>query len=142
MMWKKVFARMQVGFISTVLAVMLIEICIAQNGGSTVTERFASHFAAKDAAVLTQLLLVGGIGVFGRIRGIRSGALELSPAGNHVFCDHGGGVGSRAADLLDAHAEGGHTVQQPRLDGHLRDHVGDSVRGIPQADTRSEPEDS
>lgn len=62
MMWKKVFARMQVGFISTVLAVMLIQICIAQNGGSTVTERFASHFAAKDAAVLTQLLLVGGIG--------------------------------------------------------------------------------
>ena len=61
-MWKKAFARIPTGFASTVLAAALIQICIAQNGGLTVTARFASHFAAKDAAVLTQLLLVGGIG--------------------------------------------------------------------------------
>ena len=61
-MWKKALARIPLGFASTVLAAALIQICIIQGGGSTVTERFASHFAAKDAAVLTQLLLVGGIG--------------------------------------------------------------------------------
>ena len=150
MMWKKVFARMQVGFISTVLAVMLIQICIAQNGGSTVTERFASHFAAKDAAVLTQLLLVGGIGAafsgasvvydLERWSFLRQGIVYFvitaavwvpvllicwtpMPKEGILFSSLGPGL-------------------QPRLDGHLRDHVGDSVRGIPQADTRSEPEDS
>lgn len=61
-MWKKALARIPLGFASTVLAAALIQICIIQGGGSMVTERFASHFAAKDAAVLTQLLLVGGIG--------------------------------------------------------------------------------
>ena len=61
-MWKKAFARIPLGFASTVLAAALIQICIAQNGGSTVTARFASHFAAREAAVLTQLLLAGGIG--------------------------------------------------------------------------------
>ena len=60
-MWKKALARIPLGFASTVLAAALIQICIIQGGGSTVTERFASHFIAKDAAVLTQLLLVGGI---------------------------------------------------------------------------------
>ena len=61
-MWKKAFARIPLGFASTVFVVALIQICIAQNGGSTVTERFASFFAVKDAAVLTQLLLAGAIG--------------------------------------------------------------------------------
>ena len=61
-MWKKALARIPLGFASTVLAAALIQICIIQGGGSTLTERFASHFIAKDAAVLTQLLLVGGIG--------------------------------------------------------------------------------
>ena len=61
-MWKKAFARIPTGFASTVLAAALIQICIAQNGGLTVTARFASHFAAREAAVLTQLLLAGGIG--------------------------------------------------------------------------------
>ena len=61
-MWKKAFARIPVGFSISVLAAALIQICIAQGGGSTVTARFAAHFTAPEAAALAQILLVGMIG--------------------------------------------------------------------------------
>lgn len=61
-MWKKVLARIPLGFAPTVLVSMIIQLIVLQNGGSVVTDRFAARFMSAEAAAIAQLLLVGTIG--------------------------------------------------------------------------------
>lgn len=62
-MKKRVLQAMFVGFSSTVLVVLIVQLCIAQAGHSVVTPAFAGRFRTESAAVLAQLGLAGLIGM-------------------------------------------------------------------------------
>ena len=62
-MGKRLILPMAVGFGATVLAVIVIQFCMAMAGEAVVAPGFAAHFPNESAAVLAQLGLIGLIGM-------------------------------------------------------------------------------